>query len=740
LNVPPPDALADLLKGLDTRPHLHSLCTETLRLLLSWCERYNVQTTAPALPPQAVEILRAITAAHGDLAPLLSLWRDRDPEVWRTSVTVYRTIAEALLKQGSPLLALEIVNEGLDRERFAGDVRLRQLQGLALANSRTTERAIAVLAELRQQGHADEETLGLLGRAYKDRGAIAVDRTERHNLLHQSFEIYYECYNSNPDSYWTGINVATLATLTNQSRLAHQVARPLEHRCRLAVESPLAVDEPEKFWLTATVAEALLNLGRFDEAEEWYRKAGRLGQKSFGYLLSARRNGRLLLAHLARDLAWLDRALGIPCVVMFAGHMMDYQGRPVPRFPPQLETAAARTIRQRLERMNGRIGFASAARGSDLLFQEALAALNGEAHVVLPYNREEFLADSVKGEPDARWEQRFRGALERAVRLVIASPNRLASREAVYNYTNAVLQGLAGTRAAELEVELKALVFWNGARGDSPGGTATRCQEWRKLGIPLELIDADQLLRDECPNLYVTPERRPAAGPSLATANRESGAREPEVKTMLFADAVHYSKLTEEQVPRFVQHFLGKIAELLAEWEERVRARKQPQAGSSELAPATEIVRNTWGDGLYLVFDGVRDAGLFALELCERTNIDWSAEPYRLPGTLKLRIALHAGPVFACYDPVTGQRSYTGTHVSRAARIEPITPPGEVYASDAFAALAHFQGVTEFVCDYVKHAELPKKYGTFPTFLVRRRPTSADTLQRGEGVRTSTSL
>ncbi|MBI1917940.1 MAG: hypothetical protein HYS12_24870 [Planctomycetes bacterium] len=54
MNAPLPDALADLMKRLDSRPHLRSLCTETLRLLLDWCERYNVQTTAPSLPPEDV--------------------------------------------------------------------------------------------------------------------------------------------------------------------------------------------------------------------------------------------------------------------------------------------------------------------------------------------------------------------------------------------------------------------------------------------------------------------------------------------------------------------------------------------------------------------------------------------------------------------------------------------------------------------------------------------------------------
>src|SRR6185437_2205856 len=96
------------------------------------------------------------------------------------------------------------------------------------------------------------------------------------------------------------------------------------------------------------------------------------------------------------------------------------------------------------------------------------------------------------------------------------------------------------------------------------------------------------------------------------------------------------------------------------------------------------VVKSTWGDGLYLVFATVQEAGLFALDLSDLvTGADWASRG--LPENLSLRIALHAGPVYGCRDPITGTWNYTGTHVSRAARIEPITPAGEVYASQAFA-------------------------------------------------------
>ncbi|HWP47599.1 MAG TPA: hypothetical protein VNM22_10590 [Candidatus Limnocylindrales bacterium] len=48
---------------------------------------------------------------------------------------------------------------------------------------------------------------------------------------------------------------------------------------------------------------------------------------------------------------------------------------------------------------------------------------------------------------------------------------------------------------------------------------------------------------------------------------------------------------------------------------------------------------------------------------------------------LSLRITLHAGPVYAYTNPVTQLPACTSTHVIRAARLEPITPPGRVYAS-----------------------------------------------------------
>jgi class 3 adenylate cyclase len=265
-----------------------------------------------------------------------------------------------------------------------------------------------------------------------------------------------------------------------------------------------------------------------------------------------------------------------------------------------------------------------------------------------------------------------------------------------------VLHGLASVRARELETQPLGLVVWNGGKGDGPGGTASVVARWHGLGVKVSRVDLSTL-PDPVPELLPIIKETTQ---SLQGIIEEFPESETKVMAMLFADAVNFGKLTEEQVPRFVEAFLGAIAQVVSKSGDR------------------NVVRNTWGDGLYLVFKTVRDAGICALELREMVQeTNWEAKG--LPATLSLRIALHAGPVFGGIDPVTGNKNFTGTHVSRAARLEPKTPPGEVYASEAFAALAEVDKVdpkTEFACEYIKQLEWAKHFGTFPTYVLRKGP------------------
>ncbi len=650
-----------------------------------------------AADPESANLLARVRDAQADMVALLAVWQGRteQEQVWSRCPELYQSLAERILKLGAPFLAAEVVREGLTR--WPTDVRLRQLHGLAQARSGATDRANRVLAELRDEGHRDEETLGLLARTHKDLGLFAADPAERERHLQLARDVYLQAFELH-QGYWTGINAATLTTLLGEEDRARTLTNQVRDLCLEEIKD--SRPGGDLYWPLATLGEAALNLRDWAEAERWFTRAADAGGKRFGNLNSTRKQAQVLLVHLGRERTLIDRWLPLPPVVVFAGHMIDQPGRARERFPARLEPAVSRSISGWLKEQNALIGYASAACGSDLLFLEAILELGGEAHVVLPYDRETFLRDSVDIIPGANWKQRFEVVLGRATQVVQASGEKMQGSNVSYDYANLMLHGLASVRASELETPLLAFAVWDGREGDGPGGTASVMRRWHGLGLPVARVD---LAAAPAPELNIVS----APAPFVPVPPGELVESDTRVMAMLFADAVNYSKLTEEQVPRFVQHFLGAIADLLG----------RPASDGSLSAV---VVKNTWGDGLYLVFRSVQDAGVFALDLCDLvTGTDWAS--HGLPKNLSLRIALHAGPVYGCQDPITGNWNYTGTHVSRAARIEPITPPGQVYGSQGFAALAAVEQAHGFTCEYVKQAEWAKHYGTFPTYLVRRR-------------------
>jgi hypothetical protein len=68
-------------------------------------------------------------------------------------------------------------------------------------------------------------------------------------------------------------------------------------------------------------------------------------------------------------------------------------------------------------------------------------------------------------------------------------------------------------------------------------------------------------------------------------------------------------------------------------------------------------------------------------------------------------------------------QNYTGVHTSRAARIEPITPPGCVYCSQAFASMSETLCVSDYECTYVGNVPLAKGYGLQPVSHVTNKLT-----------------
>src|SRR5262249_32666898 len=174
------------------------------------------------------------------------------------------------------------------------------------------------------------------------------------------------------------------------------------------------------------------------------------------------------------------------------------------------------------------------------------------------------------------------------------------------------------------------------------------------------------------------------------------------LKTMLFADFAGYSRVQDALAPLFQASFL-KVA-----------------AAQIEAAPVKPLIASTWGDALYVVFDSPRDAAEFALPFQASTfEVDWTA--VGLPDSSPIRIALHTGPVFCGFDPIMGRDTYYGSSVNKAARIEPITRPGMVYTSEAFAATLAASGQHDYVLEYIGRLKLAKDFGESRIYRLDRR-------------------
>ena len=62
---------------------------------------------------------------------------------------------------------------------------------------------------------------------------------------------------------------------------------------------------------------------------------------------------------------------------------------------------------------------------------------------------------------------------------------------------------------------------------------------------------------------------------------------------------------------------------------------------------------------------------------------------------------MHTGPVFRAFDRLIARQNYFGSHVIRAARIEPVVAPGAIYVSAELAFILAARGAREFATDYL---------------------------------------
>ena len=618
---------------------------------------------------------------------------DPNPETSGENPQAAIAVIEQLLDRGEPLVAYDRAQSEL--VRWPDNVRLRQLRGLALVRGGDVVRANAIFAELAHEGYADSETIGMLARTCKDLGLQSREAATRTAQLGAAFALYESAFQTArqsqapADALWGGINAAALAVLLGNVTRARAIAaevREIGGRIDPAKDSGTT-----PYWHEATLGEAALILGDGEGARQHYGRAAAAAGQKYGDLGSTRRQAQLLATQLKDvDPAWFA-ALTIPPVLVFTGNMIDRLDRPVPRFPATGEAGVRAALREHIAALKPSAAYGSAACGVDIICLELAREFGAETHIVLPFPPEEFRPVSVDF-AGGDWGVRFDRVLAAAHSVTIASDHRASQSAATWEYANLVFTGMGRLRAQALGTEMRGLVAWDPSAAGLPGGAASLVEVWTARHLPIDVVDL-AIAGRKTESIPLAPGTRPPFSPTVA------GGMRHELRSLLFADAVGYSKLNEDQIPEYVAGFLGAVGELSRNTRHRFE--------HAEVA----------GDGLYLVFREPHDAAQFALELNEATNArDWTK--IGLPATFKLRIALHCGPVYCGRDPITGGGLFTGPHTSLAARIEPITPPGQVYASAAFAAVAVASGVDDLTMRYVGRMPLAKGRGMLSLYHV----------------------
>ncbi len=686
-NLIPYDELAEAEKQYD-----RLLARQTMRFILD--HGYRVLPSQESMPQaQPVQALPSTstpmpTWGERSLADAWRSWRSIDPQRWSDYLAASRSLAEDLLARDAPLLAFDVAQAAL---RIApGDPYLRRARALALARSGATTRAQSELAELVKHDPHDAEAVGMLARTYKDLGMAAASSRERRKLLKIARRWYERIFARPPHLIWHGINAATLARLLDETEEADRLSAATADRCRDLLSGEL--EPAEEYWTRATLAECLLVQGHYEEAVSTYAHAFAVGRRRRGSVGSTLRQARLLCEHCEVNFEPIRAALRLPRVVVFAGHMLDRPERPSARLPASMESMIRDAIRHELHKLDAGYGFSSAACGSDILFlEEMLRRPDARVRIVLPCAEEHFIAESVAAGAASGWEQRFQHVCDQDPALTLASLQGLAPGSISYDYANQVLLGLALLEAGRSGEQPICLAVWDGQPGDGTGGTADMVRRCRELNVEVRIID---------------PADGRALGPSYSARPSPKQARDEvqtvEIAALTFVDAKGFSRLAEDKMQPFVENVFGEVRRLLDGGQYEVKCIESR------------------GDGLFAVFGDLDSAARLALDLASGDRPQrWSALDF--PPDFGLRIALHAGPVLRFQDPLTGGLSYTGTHVTHAARIEPVTPTGEVYASQHFAALvaANPRPDRGFHCEYVGQTALAKGYGVQPLYVIR---------------------
>lgn len=576
---------------------------------------------------------------------------------------------------GDVLAAFDLVQRG--REQGTRSPSLDYLLVRLTTELGDYDGALRLYDELGLASHDALDSLALKGRILKDKAFLA-DGAQRADLLAQAGDVYQSAYTLSGQHY-PAINAASLMMLAGRTQDARQLATE--------VRKIIAGSGETDYWALASDLEASLLLGDGGAMAESLARVRAVSGVSFADRASTIRQFRRLAKCESIDsglVAPVIDTLRPPPVLVYCGHMFVHGCEGEAELRDRIDAA--------LDELGICIAFGPLACGADILIAEAVLARGGELNIVLPFKEADFLDQSVRCGGEG-WESRYRACIDAADEVVLATESAFVGDDNQFAYGTRVALGLAEIRARQLETSAVQLAVLSDDAAalvrSNIAGTHADIALWRGLGRESVVVEAGPVDR------------------TLAFPLVEQGDDAPErgAYSILFADYKGFSKLGERELPAFAAMVMGAVGEVLDAFGDDI------------------LFRNTWGDAVYAVISTPSIAARVAILLQERL----ATPPAELVGDDKnaamgMRIGVHHGPIYKGFDRVVKQPLWFGTEVTRTARIEPVTPTGAVYCTEAFAAMLALDGADAFSHHYVGRVALAKGYGQIGMYrLVRLR-------------------
>lgn len=562
---------------------------------------------------------------------------------------------ETIRGRGDLLLAYDRACEHL--KTWPDSEHLKHAGLLALARAGATDHARRLFTDWNLGASSYSHFQSLEARLAKD-SALKLQGDERRAGLLKAASIYRRIHERAPDSY-QAINMATLAFLAGERAQAASLAH--------SIIAESAIGGTADYWALATRAEANLLLGRKEEARaalvEAMTRPSKADDRS-----STRRQLKLIMAQAGAsdsEIAALLTPLDPPVTLHYLSSGLPGAAW---TFSQPGETEMRRRIREAIAGLRPGAAFGSAGTAAEIVFAEEILSFGAELELVIPI-KQSVLKEAIQAKAGDAWAARFETCCSKARRVVLHSDDPDATDISHVDYAVRLGMGLALLRAHYVDGAAVQVTLADAARGDASSLAAV----WTSGGRERVEVMLDDIVQPQG---------------SAPTLNQRP------THALIFGDVLGFSSLEERLLPVFWEKVMGVIGDVADEHQNNVE------------------LRNTWGDAVHMVLTDVRTAARISLAVQERlAAVDGRLFECETPPAM--RIGAHYGPVFTGWDPVLHHRTFFGRALSKAARIEPIAPPGRVYVTEAFAAILLLETGQEFTCTYVGVVPLAKDFGFF---------------------------